>query len=132
LFLDGKTDRYVEEAGASNIFCVGKNGVLYTPELGTILAGVTRKSVIELAKDNGMKVVEEKLELEKILDASEVFCTGTGASISPVGSITHGSKKVVFNNGEVGKVSQWFYDNLVSIQFERIPDKFGWLHDPYK
>jgi len=131
LFLDGKHDRYVEEAGASNIFCVGKDGVLYTPELGTILAGVTRKSVMELAKDKGMKVVEEKLDLEKILNASEVFCTGTGASISPVGSITHGSRKVVFNNGQVGKVSQEFYDNLVSIQFERMPDKFGWLHDPY-
>jgi len=130
LFLDAKYDKYIEEAGASNIFCF-KGDTLYTPELGSILAGITRLSVIQLAKANNIKVVEEKLDIEKVMTADEVFCTGTGASITPVGSITFKSKKKVYNNGEVGKIAQHFYDTLLGIQFERTPDKYNWLYDPF-
>lgn len=130
LFLDAKYDKYIEEAGASNIFCF-KGETLYTPELGSILAGITRLSVIELAKARNMKVVEGKIDIEKVMEADDVFCTGTGASITPVGSITYNSKKRVYNNGGVGKTAQYFYDTLLGIQFERTSDKFGWLFDPY-
>eukprot|EP01114_Cavostelium_apophysatum_P011047 TRINITY_DN2521_c0_g1_i1.p1 TRINITY_DN2521_c0_g1~~TRINITY_DN2521_c0_g1_i1.p1 ORF type:complete len:365 (+),score=75.61 TRINITY_DN2521_c0_g1_i1:94-1188(+) len=129
LFLDARNDKYVEEAGASNFFII-HNNVMYTPELGSILPGVTRQSIMQLAKEKGIKVVEEKVAIDKVLEASEVFCTGTGASISPVGSVTFNGKKVVYNKGEVGKVSQDIYNTLLDVQFERVPDTRGWLHYP--
>lgn len=89
--MDSSQETFVEEAGASNFFCLDKDGVLHTPELDshTILPGVTRSSVMYLAKNMGTKVVEGKVALDYVLkNGREVFCTGTGASITPVGSIT--------------------------------------------
>jgi len=131
LFLDAKEDKYVEEAGASNFFVVGKDEKLYTAELNSILAGVTRSSIIQLAKDRGMKVVEGKISIEQVLDAKETFCSGTGASVTPVASITYKGNKVVYGNGEVGKITQEFYNTILDIQNERIPDKHNWLYYPY-
>jgi len=132
LFLDAKYDRFVEEAGASNFFCVTKDGVLRTPSLGTILEGVTRQSVLDLAKQNGIKFTIEKLDINQVMEAEEAFCTGTGASITPIGSITYRGKKKVFNNGEVGKVSLQMYTWLQDIQYERTHDALGWVHNPFK
>lgn len=131
LFLDARSDKYIEEAGASNVFVYGKDDVLYTPELGSILPGVTRKSVIELAEEKGIKVKETKVSIDLVMEAKELFCTGTGASISPVGSVTYNGKKRTFNNGEVGAISKSIYNTLSDIQFERIPDKHGWIHHPW-
>jgi branched-chain amino acid aminotransferase len=72
------------------------------------------------------------LSIDTVLDAKEVFCSGTGASVTPVGTITHKGKKVVFNNGEVGPLSQALYNALLDIQLERTPDKHGWLFRPWK
>ncbi|NQV12982.1 MAG: branched-chain amino acid transaminase [Parcubacteria group bacterium] len=77
---------YVAEGSAENIFII-KDGIIYTPPLGTILAGITRESVITLAKDLGYKVVEKKLKIKDILEANECFLTGTAAEVSPVGQI---------------------------------------------
>jgi len=132
LFLDAKKDEFVEEAGASNFFCVTHDGVLHTPALGTILDGVTRKSIIELAKQKGYKVEEHSLSITTVLSAKEAFCTGTGASVSPVGAITFHGKKAVFNNNEVGKVTREMYQSLLDIQLGRTPDQNGWLTDPYQ
>ncbi len=84
LFLDSRYDHFVEEAGAANFFCVSK-GELKTPSLGTILEGVTRSSIMQLAKDNGIRVVEDRVDINTVLTADEAFCTGTGASITPIG-----------------------------------------------
>jgi len=129
LFLDAKYDRFVEEAGASNLFCFQKE-TLFTPSLDSILPGITRLSTIQLAKEMGIKVIEKKLDIEQILEAEEVFCTGTGASISSVGSITWKGKTVDCNK-TLGKISQKLRDTLTNIQYERCPDQYGWLHDPY-
>ena len=77
---------YVAEGSAENIFAI-KNKIIYTPPLGTILAGITRESVIELAKDLSYEVEEKKLKIEDILEADECFLTGTAAEVSPVGQI---------------------------------------------
>ncbi|MFH2105241.1 MAG: branched-chain amino acid transaminase [Parcubacteria group bacterium] len=77
---------YVAEGSAENIFIV-KDKIVYTPPLGTILAGITRESVITLAKDLGYKVEEKKLKIKDILEADECFLTGTAAEVSPVGQI---------------------------------------------
>jgi branched-chain amino acid aminotransferase len=132
LFLDSKFDRFVEEAGASNFFCVDKQEVIHTPALGAILPGITRNTVITLAKDNGIRVVEEKLDISSVLSSSEVFCSGTGASITPIGSITFQNKKHKFNEGKVGKITKLMYDLIHDIQNEKIVDNHNWLHDPYK
>ena len=101
-------DRYIEEVGAANFFCV-KNDVLYTPELtGTILPGITRDSVIQLARSFGYKVIEEKVSAEFAMDADEAFCCGTAAVISPIGSIMHDGKKSISYS--------IFYDSLKLVE----------------
>lgn len=132
LFLDAKEDKYVEEAGASNFFCVTPDDTIHTPALrGTILPGVTRKSLIHLAREKGIKVNEGSVSIDTVCQAKEAFCSGTGASVTPVASVTYKGNKYLFNNGEVGKVTRDLYDTLVGIQTERVPDNYGWLYDPF-
>jgi len=126
IYLDAVHHRYVEEVGAANFFCVN-DGVISTPELtGTILPGVTRASVIEIAKDMGYDVREEKVDVDYVLNADECFCAGTAAVISSIGSIQHGDKVANFGDGEVGPITRILYDELTSIQQRRIPDERGW------
>jgi branched-chain amino acid aminotransferase len=129
IYLDAETHSYIEEVGAANFFCL-KDGKLYTPELtGTILPGITRDSIIKLARNNGMEVIETKVSAEFAMDADEAFCCGTAAVISPIGSITKNNNKAVFGNGEPGKVTTTLYNQLTGIQNGSIEDTFGWLHE---
>ncbi len=126
IYLDAVNHRYVEEVGAANFFCV-KDGIISTPELtGTILPGVTRASVMELAKSKGYEVREEKIDVEYALDADECFCVGTAAVISAIGTIEHGDRVVEYCGGDVGPVAMEMYDSLTAIQQRRVPDQFGW------
>lgn len=127
IYLDALEDRYVEEVGAANFFCV-KDGVVYTPMLsGTILPGVTRESIIQIARDLGYTVEERKVDIDFALTADEAFCSGTAAVISPVGKITYGEKVGEFAGGKVGVVTKKIYDTLTGIQLGRLPDKHGWV-----
>jgi len=134
LWLDGMQKHYIEEVGTMNVFFyIGDE--LITPHLGgTILAGVTRDSVIHLAKDWGMKVIERKLSMDEVIDAwekgklKEAFGTGTAAVISPIGSITHKEKTILINKGQTGSLSQKLYDTITGIQYGEKPDKFSWIH----
>jgi branched-chain amino acid aminotransferase len=127
LYLDAVENKYVEEVSSCNIFMV-KDNVISTPELkGTILPGVTRKSIIELAHSRGYEVLERPVDVEELLVADEVFCTGTAVVVNPVGSITYESRRVKYNNGEVGKVAQELYEALTSIQMGHAEDKMGWI-----
>lgn len=132
IYLDAKTHSLVEEVGAANFFYLDSSGVLHTPELsGTILPGITRKSVIQLARDSGITVHERKIGIEEIMMAgngAEAFCTGTAAVISPIGGITRGDRTITFNNGDVGSITLRLYQALTAIQEERAQDKFGWVH----
>lgn len=76
-------DGYVAEGAGENIFIV-KNGKLYTPSLGAILPGITRASVIKIARDSGMAVIEKKISVKELKDADEAFFTGTAVEICPV------------------------------------------------
>ena len=128
IYLDAETHTCIEEVGAANFFCL-KDGTLYTPELtGTILPGITRDSIIQLARHLGYEVVEGKVEAEFALQADEAFCCGTAAVISPIGSITHGAVKKVFSDGKPGAVTTQLYNALTGIQNETEEDIFGWLH----
>lgn len=129
IYLDARTSTYIEEVGAANFFCI-KDKVLYTPELtGTILPGITRDSIIALARHMGYKVVEEKVSAEFAMSADEAFCCGTAAVISPIGSITHGNTKVTYGDGTPGEITTTLYDKLTGIQNETEEDIFGWLHE---
>ena len=127
IYLDAVEHRYIEEVGAANFFCV-KDGVVYTPELtGTILPGITRASIIDLARSKGYEVREEKVDIEFVLQADECFCAGTAAVISPIGSICHGDVCIMYCNNEVGAVTRELYDSLTGIQTQVEADEFGWI-----
>ena len=126
IYLDAVHHKYVEEVGAANFFCV-KDGIISTPELtGTILPGVTRDSVIELARSRGYEVREEKVDVSYAMDSDECFCVGTAAVVSSIGRIEHGERVAEFCSGDVGPVSMEMYEELTAIQQRRQPDNFGW------
>ena len=136
LWLDGVERKYVEEVGAMNIF-FKINGKLYTAlaqdKDGTVLPGVTRRSIIELLKDWGYEVIEGKLAIHDIMKASkegkleEVFGTGTAAVVSPVKKLDYEDQSALIGNGEIGELTQKLYDTLTGIQWGKIPDTKGWI-----
>lgn len=133
LWLDGCERKYVEEVGTSNIFFMVRNELITPPLGGSILPGITRDSVIKLAKSWGVSVVEKQVAIEEILHASEngelteAFGTGTAAVISPVGELCYKGKKYVVGNGETGTMSQRLFDELQAIQNGYQPDPFKWV-----
>ncbi|MEI6091558.1 MAG: branched-chain amino acid aminotransferase [bacterium] len=134
LWLDGVTRSFCDEVGAMNIMFV-INDEIITPSLddGSILPGVTRDSILILARSKGYKVSERKITIDEIINAikdgtlQEAFGTGTAAVISPVGSLTYKGTEHVINDNKIGKYSQEFYDILTGIQYGEIEDEFGWI-----
>ena len=132
LWLDNKEHKYVEEVGTMNIFFLFEDELVTAPLEGTILAGITRDSIITLAKDWGYKVSERKLSIDEVLDRAEdgslkeVFGAGTAAIISPVGKINHRGREVTIGNNETGEFSKRIYDELNGIRYGDIEDKYGW------
>jgi len=129
IFLDAKEHRFVEEGSSCNVFFYLKNGSLVTPELrDTILPGVTRKSVLVLADDMGIKTEERQISIgEAMSDATEAFVTGTAAGISCIESITHKGEKVAFAGGKIGDLTRALLKTLKGIQYGAIADKHGWM-----
>lgn len=132
LWLDGKEKKYIEEVGSMNIF-FKINGEIITPELnGSILEGITRKSIIELLRHWDIPVNERKISMEEIQSAyndgqlEEAFGTGTAAVISPIGEFLWNHEKLLINNGEIGSLSKKLYDTLTGIQYGAIEDPFAW------
>ncbi|KAF3340256.1 branched-chain-amino-acid aminotransferase 3 [Carex littledalei] len=126
LYLDAVHKRYLEEVSSCNIFVV-KGNVISTPEIkGTILPGITRKSIMDVAQGQGFQVEERAVSVEELLNADEVFCTGTAVVVSPVGSITYLGKRVEYGNSGVGVVSQQLYSALTSLQMGLAEDHLGW------
>jgi branched-chain amino acid aminotransferase len=132
LWLDGKERQYIEEVGSMNIF-FKINGEVITPVLnGSILEGITRKSIIELLKYWNIPVVERKISIHEVQQAyndgllEEAFGTGTAAVISPIGELFWQNEKLAINNGEIGQLSKKLYDSLTGIQKGTEPDPFGW------
>lgn len=129
LFLDGAKRMYVEECSSCNVFFVMKNGVIVTPELGdTILPGITRASVIQLARDAGHTVEERAIGIDEAMhDAAECFSTGTAVGISHFGQITHGEKTARYGSGAMGDVTRELQKTLKMIQHGLLPDAHGWV-----
>jgi branched-chain amino acid aminotransferase len=129
IFLDAAEQKYVEEGSSCNIFFKLKDGTLITPELGdTILPGINRKSVIEIAKDMGVKVEERKVPIAEVMEnADECFVSGTAAGVSFIESITRNDKTAVFNGGKQGELTTELQKTLKAIQYGAIEDTKGWM-----
>lgn len=128
IYLNSSHDEYIEEMGGANIFLV-KGNILKTPRLtGSILPGVTRDSVITIGKEMfHLDVIETDVTVEDLLNADEVFCTGTAAVITPVGKISVDGAVTDINHNEIGSWARKFFDTLTGIQLEKIEDPFGWV-----
>ncbi len=133
LWLDGMERKYVEEVGAMNMMFVIGDTLCTAALEGSILPGITRMSILELAREMGIKVEERRVSIKELMDAAdagqlmEAFGTGTAAVVSPVGEMTYKDKTVVINNGEIGTLTQKLYDTLTGIQWGSIPDTHGWV-----
>ena len=134
LWLDAAEHTFVEEVGAMNIFFKIDGKLITAPLDGSILPGITRDSVIKLAKHMGCVVEERDLKIEEVFAANEdgsleeVFGSGTAAVISPVGVLEWKDKKIEINNGEIGEFTSMMYDTLTGIQYGTREDVFGWVH----
>ena len=128
VYLDASDSELIEEVSSCDIFAVRGRQII-TPRLGSILPGITRASVIEIARARGYEVMEAPLRIGDVLSSDEVFCTGTAVVVSPVGSLTYKGVRHEFQNGNVGKVSQEIYTALTDMQHERAEDSFGWLDE---
>ena len=128
IYLDSEERKYVQEGSSCNVFFVVKDGALVTPELGdTILPGITRSSVIDLARDEGMKVEERKISIDEVMsDVVECFVTGTAAGITPIESVTHAGKEAVFNGRKQGEVGANLQRLLKGGQYGSIPFARPW------
>ncbi len=134
LWLDAAEHRFVEEVGAMNIFFVFGDR-LVTPKLtGSILAGVTRDSVLTLGRDMGLKIEERLVSIDEVIggittgSVTEIFGAGTAAAISPVGNLRYKDHDYVVGKREVGPISRKMYDTLLGIQYGDLEDRFNWIH----
>ena len=132
LWLDGVEQKYVEEVGAMNIMFVFGDKVV-TPMLnGSILSGITRNSILQLASDMGYTIEEKRVPMQEVLEGArngtltEAFGTGTAAVVSPVGAFSWKGEKVPVGNGGIGEVTQKLYDTLTGIQRGELADPYGW------
>ncbi len=135
VFLDAVERRWVEELGGMNVFFRMDDGSLQTPPLGgTILPGITRNSIITLARDQGITVREEPYSLEQWrADAAsgrlrEVFACGTAAVLTGIGTVRTVSGDFTIGNGAEGEMTEQLRNALIGIQRGRTADPYGWVH----
>jgi len=134
LWLDAIDHKYVEEVGTMNIFFL-IDGTLTTPKLGgTVLPGITRRSVIALAKEWNIPVEERRISIDELFEAhennklDEVFGAGTAAVISPVGLIHHNGKSITLDQEKIGPFAKKMFDHITGIQYGKKNDSHGWVH----
>ena len=132
LWLDAAERRYVEEVGTMNIFFL-LGDTLVTPALsGSILPGITRDSVLRLARDWGLKVEERRIAIDEVLEKAkkhslkECFGTGTAAVISPVGLLYYRNEGYAINSGKTGNLAQRLFDEITDLQYSEKEDIYGW------
>jgi branched-chain amino acid aminotransferase len=133
LYLDAATRTYVEETGGANLLFVDKDGNLVVPKShsDSILPSITRRSIVEMARDHlHMNVEERFVKLDELENFTEMGLCGTAAVISPVGKINDHGREICFASGmeKMGPVIQKLYDTLTGMQMGDIPAPEGWIH----
>lgn len=135
-FLDAVERRWVEELGGMNLYFVLSDGTIVTPELtGTLLEGVTRDSILALAREMGHEVQERRVSIEEWREGAasgrirETFACGTAAVVTALGRLKwDGGELDLLPDGEIGPVTQAVREALVAVQTGAAPDTHGWLH----
>ncbi|MCC6827112.1 MAG: branched-chain amino acid aminotransferase [Novosphingobium sp.] len=134
VFLDAAEHKWIEELGGMNLYFVFADGSLVTPPLtGTILPGITRDSVLALARDEGLTVREERYSLDQWREDAasgrlvETFACGTAAVVTPVGKVAGHDGEFVIGSGGPGQLTQKLKSRLVAIQRGEAPDPHGWV-----
>ncbi len=133
VYLDAQSRTYIEETGGANIIFVDADGNLVVPKSFTdsILPSITRRSIVQVAKDYlGLKVDERPVRIDEVSNFKEMGLCGTAAVISPVGKINDHGKEICFESGmeKMGPVIQKLYDTLTGIQMGEIDAPEGWVH----
>jgi branched-chain amino acid aminotransferase len=134
LWTDAVQHKYLEEVGTMNVFVRIGDTLITPPAGGTTLAGVTRDSVLTLLRDWGIAAEERPIAIDELVAASrkgelrEMFGTGTGAVISPVGKLGFRGETLGIGDGNVGELSQRLFIALRDIQRGTAVDPYRWLH----
>lgn len=134
LWLDAQQRAYVEEAGTMNIFFVIDDVLVTAPLEGTILPGVTRASVLTIARVWGIPVEERRLTINEVFESyrrgelKEAFGTGTAAVITPISEIEHNNSKITLRAAIPGSLSLRLRQEIIGIQYGDIPDRYGWCY----
>jgi len=134
LWTDAKEHKYFEESGTMNVMFIINDTIITPPLSSSILAGVTRDSILTLAKDMGIKVEERRVSVDEIVQAMEngklqdAFGTGTAATITQISVINHNGKDYELPPVNIRKISNKLNDELMNIKLGKSPDKFGWVH----
>lgn len=129
IFLDAREKAYIDECGPANFFAI-KNNTYVTPQSSSILASITNLSLMDLARDFGMKVEQRPIKAAELASFEEVGACGTGAIITPIKKIVDKKADIVYEYGQdakPGPITQKLYDTLLGIQYGDLPDKFGWI-----
>ena len=129
LYLDAREDRYIEELSGANFFAILHDGTLVTPELGSILPGITRASVLTVAQELfNWITIERRLSIDEVLsDAIEAFYTGTAAVLSSATVINYQGVDHVIGEGKPGPQAKLLRQALNEIQLQERPDHWGWV-----
>ncbi len=132
IWLDAIEKKYIEEVGTSNIFFLIGEELITPPLGGSILPGVTRDSIIRIAKSWNVTVSERRLSIDEVIDAEargslkEAFASGTAAIVSPIGQISYRGKAIVINAGKTGALTEKLYNEILQIQYGDKEDPYGW------
>ncbi len=128
IYLDAKEKKYIDESGPANFFGI-KNNCYITPDSKSILPSVTNKSLIELAKNMGMKIERRPVPVAELESFEEVGACGTAAVITPIKTIVDPDLDITYTyckDDKPGPICQKLYDKITAIQFGEEPDKLGW------
>ena len=133
LFLDPVEGRYIEELGGMNVFLVFKDGTLVTPDSDSILEGITRDSIVQLAEDRGHTVVRRRVTLDEWRegvasgDIVEAFACGTAAVVTPIGRLLGDGLEIGQADAPAGELTMSLRQELTDMQYGRLPDRHGWM-----
>lgn len=133
LWLDAIEQKYIEEVGTMNIFIRLKDEVVTPPLTGSILPGVTRRSVIRILKDWGYNMNERNISIEEVAEAYnkgellEIFGTGTAAVISSLSKLKYNDLIMQFSDEEAGELGVKLYNEITGIQYGKVEDRYNWM-----
>jgi branched-chain amino acid aminotransferase len=133
MFLDSETSEYIEELGGMNVVFVYRDGRVVTPESSSILEGITRDSILQLAKDRGLTVEQRRVSIAEVREGAasgdivEMFACGTAAVVTPIAQFVAADYTIGEADAPAGELTLSLRQELTDIQYGRVADRHGWL-----